>query len=89
MSSDTEYFLCIYMISYSCRVVFIHATRYRLAYHVPHTQQVESSKGRNGEAWLRRHYSIHGSLNELNHSDADAQVVTCHHYLAVFHPFVE
>ena len=43
------------MISYSCTVVFIHATRYRLAYHVPQAQQVESSMGQNGKAWLSQH----------------------------------
>ena len=31
------------MMSYSCIVVFIHATRYTLAYHVPDAEHVESS----------------------------------------------
>ena len=39
---------------YSCTVVVIHATRYMLAYHVPHTEHMESSIGRNGEAQSRR-----------------------------------
>ena len=33
--------------------------------------------------------SIHGSASEVNCSIADTQVVSCHHYLDVFHPFVE
>ena len=41
--------LCIYGISYSCKVVFLHATRYMLAYHVLHAERVESLIGRNGE----------------------------------------
>ena len=39
---------------YSCTVVVIHATRYTIAYHVPHTEHVESSIGRNGEVRSRR-----------------------------------
>ena len=39
---------------YSCTVVVIHATRYMLAYHVPHAEHVESSIGRNGEVQSRR-----------------------------------
>ena len=55
MPSDTEWFLCIYTISYrsSCKVVFIHATRYRLAYHVTYTEHVESLIGRNGKVRSR------------------------------------
>ena len=34
-------------------------------------------------------YPIHGSASEVNHSDADTQVVSCHCYLVVFHPFAE
>ena len=33
--------------------------------------------------------SIHESVSEVNHSDGDAQVVSRHCYLVVFHPFVE
>ena len=44
MPSHTEE-LCIYGISYSCKVVFFHATRYMLAYHVLHAERVESSIG--------------------------------------------
>ena len=47
--SHTEELLCIYGISYSCKAVFFHATRYMLAYHVLHAKRVESSIGRNGE----------------------------------------
>ena len=32
---------------------------------------------------------LHGSASEVNSSSADAQVVSCHHYLVIFHPFVE
>ena len=32
---------------------------------------------------------LHGSASEVNSSSADAQVVSCHRYLIVFHPFVE
>ena len=47
MPSDTEWFLCIYTISYRsrCKVVFIHATMYGLAYHVTYTEHVESLIG--------------------------------------------
>ena len=47
--SHTEELLCIYGISYSCKVVFFHATRYMLAYHVLHAERVESLIGQNGE----------------------------------------
>ena len=40
-------------LSYSCKVVFIHVTRYTLAYHVLHAKHMESSIQRNGEAQLR------------------------------------
>ena len=33
-------------------------------------------------------YLVHGSASEVNHSGADAQVISCPCYL-VFHPFVE
>ena len=33
--------------------------------------------------------SVHESASEVNHSGGDAQVVSCHRYLVVFHPFVE
>ena len=49
VSSHTDELLCIYRISYSCKVVFFHATRYILVYHVLHAERVESSIGRNGE----------------------------------------
>ena len=34
-------------------------------------------------------YSVHGSASEVNRSSVDAQVVSRHRYLVVFHPFVE
>ena len=33
--------------------------------------------------------SVHESVSEVNHSGGDVQVVSCHRYLVVFHPFVE
>ena len=33
-------------------------------------------------------YLVHGSASKVNHSGADAQVVFCHCYTVVFHPFV-
>ena len=33
--------------------------------------------------------SVHESASEVNRSGGDAQVVSCHCYLVVFHPFVE
>ena len=35
------------------------------------------------------HLSVHESASEVNRSGGDAQVVSCHRYLVVFHPFVE
>ena len=32
---------------------------------------------------------VHGSASEVNRSDADAQVVSCHRYLVVFRIFAE
>ena len=33
--------------------------------------------------------TVHKSANEVNRSGGDAQVISCHRYLVVFHPFVE
>ena len=46
------------------------------------------------EALARRHravlhLSVHESASEVNRWGGDAQVVSCHRYLVVFHPFVE
>ena len=46
------------------------------------------------EALARRHravlrLSVHESASEVNRSSDDTQVVSCHRYLVVFHPFVE
>ena len=64
------------------------------AHHVPHAEHVESSKWRSSkrcqdDAVLFSAYPIHGSATEVNRLGADAQVVSCHCYLAVFHPFIE
>jgi len=34
-------------------------------------------------------YPIHGSASKVNRSGANVQVVSCHHYLVIFHPIVE
>ena len=63
---------------------------------MPHAEHVESliRIGRNGKARSAVEMTpccppVHGSASEVNSSDADAQVVPCHCYLVVFHPFVE
>ena len=33
------------------------------------------------------HLSVHVLASEVNHSGGDMQVVSCHRYLVVFHPF--
>ena len=68
------------MISYSCTVVFIHATGYVLAYHVLHTEHMEvqlSEVAKRGQddTVLPSTYPVHGSVSELNHSGADAVTV--------------
>ena len=40
------------------------------------------------ETVLSSAYPVHGSASKVNCSGADAQVVSCHRYLVVFHPFV-
>ena len=35
------------------------------------------------------HLSVHESASEVNYSGGDVQIVSCHRYLVVFHPFVE
>ena len=34
-------------------------------------------------------YPVHISPSEVNLLDADVQVISCHHYLVIFHPFAE
>ena len=34
-------------------------------------------------------YPIHVSANKVNYSDVDAQVISCHSYLVIFHLFDE
>ena len=61
------------------------------AHQVPHTEHVEMVRlealARQRRAVLR--LAVHGSASEVMHSGDDAQVVSCHRYLVVFHPFVE
>ena len=49
----------------------------------------ESSKRCRDDTVLSSAYPVHGSASEVNRSGGDAQVVSCHRYLVVFHPFVE
>ena len=69
-------------------------TRYTHAHHVPHAEHVKSSKWRSSkhcrdDAVLSSAYPVHGSVSKANRSGADAQVVSCHRYLVVFHSFIE
>ena len=64
------------------------------AHHVPHAEHVENSKWWSSKrcrdaAVLSSAYPVHGSASKVNRSGADAQVVSCHRYLVVFHPFIE
>ena len=34
-------------------------------------------------------YPVHELVSEVHRSVDDAQVVSCHHYLVIFRPFVE
>ena len=46
----------------------------------------ETAKRGRDNAVLSSAYPVHGSASEVNRSDADAQVVSCHRYLSgVFH----
>jgi len=72
-------------------------TKYTHVHHVPHAEHVESSIGRKmakveccqDEAILSSAYPVYRSASKANRSGADAQVVSCHRYLVVFHPFIE
>ena len=67
------------------------------AHNVPQAAHVESYIGRNGDGrstvettpCCTSAYHVHGSVSKVNRSGADAQVVSCHHYLVVVHPFVK
>ena len=48
-----------------------------------------SSKRCRDDAVLSSAYPVQGSASKVNRLGADAQVVSCHRYLIVFHPFVE
>ena len=58
------------------------------AQHVPHADQEESAKWRN-MVILSSAYPTHQSVSEVNCSDADTQVISCHCHLVIFHLFVE
>ena len=47
-----------------------------------------SSKRCRDDAVLSSAYPVQGSASKVNRLGADAQVVSCHRYLIVFHPFV-
>ena len=49
--------------------------------------KLEALRARRHCAVLR--LPVHESTGEVNCSGGDAQVVSCHCYLVVFHPFVE
>ena len=63
-------------------------TRYTHAHQVPHAEHM---KWRNSKRWRRAvlRLSVHESASEINRSGGDAQVVSCHRHLVVFHLFVE
>ena len=70
----------------------IHSWLYQLVYACASC----ASRGAwwSSKALLRRRRAVfrhpsHGSASEVNCSSADAQVVSCHRFLVVFHPFVE
>ena len=60
------------------------------AHNVPQAAHVESYIGRNGDGrstvettpCCTSAYHVHGSVSKVNRSGADAQVVSCHGYLA-------
>ena len=63
-------------------------------HHVLHTEHMEGSIRQNGEVWLRQCHAVLclscSQVSERNNClNDDAQVVSCHCYLVVFHPFVE
>ena len=66
-------------------------TRYTHAHEVPHAEHMERWRSlalaRQRRAVLC--LSVHGSASKVNGSGCDTQVVSCHRYLVVFHPFVE
>ena len=66
-------------------------TRYTHAHQVPHVEHMQMAKL---EALARRRravlcLSVYESASEVNRSGGDMQVISCHRYLAVFHPLVE
>ena len=63
-------------------------TKYTHAQHVPHTEQEESSKWQSMVV-LSYAYPAHQSVSEVNCSDADTQVISCHCYLVIFRLFVD
>ena len=77
-----------------CLVCMNCITRYTYAHHVLPAEHVESSKWRSSkrcrdEAVLVSAYPVHGSARKVNRLGADAQVVSIHNYLVVFHSFGE
>ena len=61
-------------------------TRYTHAHHVLHAEHLESSKWRSSKRCRDEAVLVSA---EINHSGADAQVVSIHGYLVVFHSFGE
>ena len=52
-------------------------------------QSNEIAKRSRDDAMLASTYPVQGSANEVNHSGANIQVVSCHRYLVISHLFVE
>ena len=81
----------------ACRGTLFTVDRHTHAHHVPHAEHVESSIGQNGDArsaiatapYCPSPILFTGQQAKVNRSGGDAQVVSCHHYLVVFHPFVK
>ena len=77
------------MISYSCTIVLIHATRYTLAYSISCASRqargkFDRMKWRSAAETTPCAYPIHGSASEVNCSGTDTQVVSCHGYFVVY-----
>ena len=62
-----------------------YSAAYRLISRRAHGKFEMAKRGRD-DAMLA---SVHGSAGKVNRLGADVQVVSCHRYLVVFHPFVE
>ena len=84
-------FAC-YLTSLKLYLFMILGICLRIMCLMPSTWKVQSNeiakRGRD-DAMLASTYPVQGSASEVNHSGADAQVVSCHRYLVISHLFVE